>query len=672
MSDTLVAPSREDRKRLGQYFTGEPLARVLAALADVRAYDAVIDPMAGSGDMLEAARQVGGASDLTAVEIDPCAAERCRTRFASPIDLRVADAFDTTTWASDIDRAWDVVITNPPYVRYQRSSRSSIGPVHLPSATEIRAGLLGVIDNRRALSRDERAVFRSLADGYSGLADLAVPSWLLCAALVAPGGRLGMLVPDTWLSRNYALPVLYVLRRFFDLEYVVEDGEASWFNDALVRTTLVVARRVPARSSALLTTSNRHVHARLSSAAADDRSPIGALHPRARVPELRFRERLRGVAGSTETEEWPGLGAEAVDDVHARDRLRSQLPRTTWGRSIETAGKQPSCAAYLPRRLRDIVRRRAPELCTLEDLGWSVGQGLRTGANRFFYGKNVEGDGRASRVVVDDELSVNPISVPNDLLRVVVRRQQDLAAAAGVAHLSPGRLLYLVEHALPEDIAAAEVVGVAAPYVPLQPTVADHVRRAAVLNVGSDAEPRYIPELSAVVTNGRRANPTKPSRAPRFWYQLPPLAPRHTGNLFVARVCYRHPEVLGNPRRNVIDANFSTLWRHEYKPGLPAAALLALMRSSWAVATMELTGTVLGGGALKVEATQLRRLPLPAAVMTISADLELLGQAAYNEAGSVDQEEVDRLIWDVLDVDPGGARTIALLTEKVLGGRTPR
>ena len=672
MSDALVALSREDRKRLGQYFTGEPLARVLAALADVRAHHAVIDPMAGSGDMLVAARQIGGTSDLTAVEIDPRAAEHCRARFASPIDLRVADAFDTTTWANDTDRAWDVVITNPPYVRYQRSSRSATGPVHLPSATKIRTGLLGALDNRRALPSDERAVFRSLAESYSGLADLAVPSWLLCAALVAPGGRLAMLVPDTWLSRDYALPVIYVLRRFFDLEYVVEDGEASWFDDVLVRTTLVVARRVSARSSALLTNSNRHVHARLSSAAADDRSPIGALHPRARIPELRFRERLGGVAGSSETEEWPGLSAEAVDDAHARDRLMSQLPRTTWGRSIEAAGTQPSGVAYLPRRLRDIVRRRAPELCTLEDLGWSVGQGLRTGANRFFYGKYVEGDDRASRVVVDDELSGNPITVPNDLLRVVVRRQQDMAAAAGAAHHSPGRLFYLVEHALPEDIAATEITGVTAPYVPLQPSVADHVRRAAVLNVGSDAEPRHIPELSAVVTNGRRANPTKPSRAPRFWYQLPPLAPRHTGNLFVARVCYRHPEVLGNPRRNVIDANFSTLWRHEDKPSLPAAALLALLRSSWATATMELTGTVLGGGALKVEATQLRRLPLPAAVVTISADLERLGQAAYNEAGPVDQKKVDRLIWDVLDVDRDGAKKIDLLTEKVLCGRTPR
>lgn len=672
MSDAVVAPSREDRKRLGQYFTGEPLARVLAALADVRAHHSVIDPMAGSGDMLEAARQVGGASDLTAVEIDPCAAERCQARFASPIDLRVADAFETTTWASDTDRAWDVVITNPPYVRYQRSSRSATGPVRLPSATETRTGLLEVIANRRALPNDERAVFRSLAEGYSGLADLAVPSWLLCAALVAPGGRLAMLVPDTWLSRDYALPVLYVLRRFFDLEYVVEDGEASWFDDALVRTTLVVARRVSARSSGLLTNSSRHVHARLAPAAADDRSLVGALHPRAGVPELRFRRLLKGVADSTETEEWTGLSAEAVDDAQARDKLRSQLSRTKWGRGIEAAGMQPSGTVYLPRRLRDIVGQESPELCTLDDLGWSVGQGLRTGANRFFYGEFVDGDNQASRVVVDDELSDNPISVPNDVLRIAVRRQQDMVTAAGVAHLSPGRLFYLVDHALREDIAAAEVVGVAVPYAPLQPTVSEHVRRASVLNVGSDAQPRHIPELSAVVTNGRCADPAKPGRAPRFWYQLPPLAPRHTGNLFIARVCYRHPAVFGNPRRNVIDANFSTLWRHVGKPGLPAAALLAVLSSSWAVATMELTGTVLGGGALKIEATQLRRLPLPAPVMAISADLERLGEAAYNGLGPVDQEEVDRLIWHVLDVDRGRARKIALLAETMLRGRTPR
>ncbi len=671
MTDATFVLSRDDRKRLGQYFTGEPLARVLAAMADVGAQSAVIDPMAGSGDILAAARQVGGASDLTAVEIDPDAAGCCRARFGSSIDLRVADAFDPTTWAGDVDRSWDVVITNPPYVRYQRSSRSAAGRVRLPSATEIRAGLLKVVDARQTLSSDERDVFRSLVEGYSGLADLAVPSWLLCAALVAPGGRLAMLVPDTWLSRDYALPVLYVLRRFFDLEQVIEDGEASWFEDALVRTTLVVARRVPERSSGLLA-STRHVHARLSSAAADGRSLVGALHPRAAVPELRFADRLRRVAQSSEPVESPGLTAEAVDDAQMRDRLATQLSRTTWGRSIEAATSVPFGSVDLPRRLRDIVGSDLPRLCTIDDLGWCVGQGLRTGANRFFYGEFVHGDDETSVIAVDGAVSVAPITVPNGVLRVVVRRQQDVAAGSRMSHRSPGRLLYLLDHALDEDLAAAEAAGVVAPYVALPPVLSDHVRRAAVLNVGSDAEPRLIPELSAVVTNVRSADPARPDRPPRFWYQLPPLAPRHTGDVFVARVCYGHPEALANPGKTVIDANFSTLWPGVDEPALAPAALLALLRSSWAVAAMELTGTVLGGGALKIEATHLRRLPLPAAATKISADLDRLGQAACDGPGRMDYDEVDRLVWDLLDINASGAKKICLLGEQLLRKRTPR
>lgn len=67
-----------------------------------------------------------------------------------------------------------------------------------------------------------------------------------------------------------------------------------------------------------------------------------------------------------------------------------------------------------------------------------------------------------------------------------------------------------------------------------------------------------------------------------------------------------------NPGHEVlIDANFSTLWRED-DAGLDPLALLALFTSTWARASMELLGTVLGGGALKLEAAQLRRLLLPA------------------------------------------------------------
>ena len=59
MTTVAVASSAEHRKRLGQVFTGEPLARVLAALAQAAEARTIIDPMSGLGDMLVASSQVG-------------------------------------------------------------------------------------------------------------------------------------------------------------------------------------------------------------------------------------------------------------------------------------------------------------------------------------------------------------------------------------------------------------------------------------------------------------------------------------------------------------------------------------------------------------------------------------------------------------------------------------
>jgi hypothetical protein len=74
----------------------------------------------------------------------------------------------------------------------------------------------------------------------------------------------------------------------------------------------------------------------------------------------------------------------------------------------------------------------------------------------------------------------------------------------------------------------------------------------------------------------------------------------------------------------VIDANFSTLWPSRDTVAT-AHALLAMLNSALCVAEMELRGTVLGGGALKLEAAHLRRLPLPALGERDWAHLDELG-----------------------------------------------
>ena len=64
------------RKKLGQFFTGLPLSRLLAALSYVGSVATVADPMSGHGDLLDAVleRAHGGSSTpkrVDAVEIDP-------------------------------------------------------------------------------------------------------------------------------------------------------------------------------------------------------------------------------------------------------------------------------------------------------------------------------------------------------------------------------------------------------------------------------------------------------------------------------------------------------------------------------------------------------------------------------------------------------------------------
>src|SRR5690606_35353053 len=76
------------------------------------------------------------------------------------------------------------------------------------------------------------------------------------------------------------------------------------------------------------------------------------------------------------------------------------------------------------------------------------------------------------------------------------------------------------------------------------------------------------------------------------------------------RVNSDYPRTRLNKQRVLIDANFSTLHFTPHSK-ISEYALLAVLSSSWIRAAMELTGSVMGGGALKLEATHLRKLPIP-------------------------------------------------------------
>jgi Putative RNA methylase family UPF0020 len=644
MTDATVVSAAVHRKRLGQVFTGERLARVLGALARAADAQTIVDPMAGLGDMLAACARVGArGARFAAIEIDPDIARASRTRLGEldlPAPVVTGSAFDVAAW-DGLPKSWDLVITNPPYVRYQLGSTPQLGGHAIPGADDVRKGLRECIASAANLDESERNAFLACASEYSGLADLAVPSWLLCCARVTLNGRLAIVVPNTWLSRDYATPVLYVLRRFFDIEFVVEDQDRTWFTEALVRTMLVVARRVKDKGTPYAP--GGHLRLSLTGDLANDASIVGRAFPGSITPEIDLADWARRCLAERRGDMLSGIQARWSDEqdlivaIQRGIRRHPALPSSDHGRL-------PLVAA--PELIRLHVSEQSDRLVGVEDLGWSVGQGLRTGANSFFYvTEDRQHGGYRSSLLPDDVLDLPP-----EVLIPAVRRQSELPPDRRQVLENPtSRVILLEGWALPEDIGA---VNDPEHWRPIDADLAKLVRAGEAATLERAGRAFRLPELSAVRTNVRAAAQDG-SRGAAFWYQLPPLAPRHRPAILVARVNGRAPIAYRNSGL-IVDANFSTLWPRS-RTAVDARAMLALLSSTWVAAFLELIGTVMGGGALKIEATHFRQLLVPAPDDVASRELTRLGQALS------DGDDIKATIAAIDDITLGllGARPAA-------------
>lgn len=654
----------QQRKELGQYFTGLPLGKVLAHLALDSDTRSVLDPMAGHGDLLDAtwesATERGINLDrLDGIEIDEATAAKCRSRLtemasANELPLRRvigADAFDIGAIEALGIRSYDLVITNPPYVRYQ--SRKGNGA----EAGKIRFGLSAIVSSR--FDTTEAELWKELTENYSGLADLSVPAWLLAATLVRPGGRLALVAPATWRSRDYADVIRYLLLRCFALEYIVEDQQPGWFSDALVRTHLIVARRLTQEEIFEPVEARKQfpepLWIQVAPIAGTATSLVGAGFAKC-YPEREFAAWVRNGCEA----ERCGIRFDRFDLKGEWKELRTRIRRRKWFRKLETesedlplfATTRESCSITVPDVLREVLPKdfSATKLMTLESAGIQVGQGLRTGCNKFFY-VTERGSSRNGMVRVESSslFGQYEFSVPADAVKPVLHRQSEMVLENGC--VPAGRVLDLNGWVLPEDFSA--VVASEAAYAACGDTpprimpdeLAAYVRKAGatVLATGTgDAKP--IPELSAVRTNIRI--PRSSRVTPRFWYMLPKFAARHIPAAFVARINHGLPWVEANIQPPlIIDANFSTFWAgaEDWTPH----ALKALLNSAWCRAFMEAQGTSLGGGALKLEATHLRRMGIPILSERAKAKLTAEGQKLTKTSAKI-QSRIDEIVLDAL------------------------
>lgn len=608
---------KSKKKLLGQFFSGVKLGALLDSLIPTGIkFETLADPMAGVGDLLfSSCHRVQEGGKIIGVEIDAEAGGICKRRIKQA-EIVIADAFRSKSVC--VKGGVDGIVANPPYVRYQLLKNNF-------SAEDVRKALKKQLLRFNHLSKNEKNVLALIADGYPGTADLAVPSWILCAAMLSDRGWLAIVVPETWLSRDYAAPIQYMLAKLFDIRCVVRDIGASWFEDAQVRTCLVVAQRKPVVSLRMGVASVVRL-VDLFPCSSSQTSLIGNLRVGSRRGLLAWRQILKGkcdiknefvCARNLKLQQlFPGLSAcFGADWIEEGDKVCK------------------SASIGLPFEIESVLPKKfAGEFKRLADWGIRCGQGMRTGANEFFYlAQGKKHDTFRPRWSDEDYRLPSSICIP------ALKKRSDASSLVVNASELKNYLLYL-----PNTVRRKDIPLLVPELIAERFTMDDETERLI-----DEAEKRVVKndipvyELSAVRPNIRRVD----NGYKGFWYQLPKLARRHCPELCIPRVNGIDLSCLyiGDDRRIVVDANFTTIWADVCGASLP---FWCYFNSLWFKSIAESAGTVMGGGALKLEANTIRKLPVPnysKEQLVLLGDLakELIERAIISDG---DQERIDDLV----------------------------
>lgn len=197
-----VKDTPELRKERGAYFTPSEITSFVASWAIRDADDRVLEPSTGEAAFLVAAvshlsrlrRGKGAVPEVDGVEIHEESATIARRRVretGGKANVRQGDFFEFAP-----EPAYDAVIGNPPYIRYQNFSGTARAKARL-------AALKGGV-------------------ALTGLASSWAAFTIHSALFLKPGGRLGLVLPAELLSVNYAAPVRqFLFDRFRKVELVL-------------------------------------------------------------------------------------------------------------------------------------------------------------------------------------------------------------------------------------------------------------------------------------------------------------------------------------------------------------------------------------------------------------------------------------------------------------------
>ena len=213
------------QKLRGGYYTPDRVALFLARWAMSRKPKTVLEPGCGDGAFLRALHTLNEAAvSFRGIELDQAEASKALAEAGKIRSIRAEILNqDFVAWAAQAEEQYDAVLGNPPYVRYQY-----------------------VAESQQGLARQICERYRL---GFSKCANLWVPFLVASVGLLAPGGRLAMVVATELLNALYAAP----LRAFLSTQcsqVLIIDPVELLFDKTQQGTILLMAEKKTAPTNA--------------------------------------------------------------------------------------------------------------------------------------------------------------------------------------------------------------------------------------------------------------------------------------------------------------------------------------------------------------------------------------------------------------------------------------
>jgi adenine-specific DNA-methyltransferase len=206
--------SRDERYRLGQFFTPPAIAQFMAgAVRDIEP-ETVLDPGVGGGVLL---RAVGEGPRRFGLDVDRLAVELASSSLGKDVEVAVGDFLDQAAWPLSVER-FDAIVANPPYVRHHNLSAE-----------------------HKALARQYSALFRLKVSSLSGS---YVYFFLEALRRLKEGGRLVFITPTEFLDARYGGAVKSALLETCRIDdvLVLEMDELA-FDQVLTTSAITVATK---------------------------------------------------------------------------------------------------------------------------------------------------------------------------------------------------------------------------------------------------------------------------------------------------------------------------------------------------------------------------------------------------------------------------------------------